>query len=300
MSLFPGSVYSSPGVLQGDLGAVGLGGGLGAGEPNLIVSTLIAASTIQTSTLVSYIVTANSVTASTISMPSGGVISGVSSISAAGAGGILNLNGGILNNVSSVNFGSGGQIVGLSTISAAGNTLAIPGSITGLTNITVSSINGTEPARALSLGTFASQGISTFNTNGFIDGAGPVFANSYNSNVLTEGNTYQITYTAGVAQQGSAGALPAPVGDSFSWTIVSGATNVKAYQITTNELAQQSQGPLSSIRESITAVFTAGSDNLTILPAYVLGSGTNYQYPSTVVSFSGAATLLDLGLVPLV
>jgi hypothetical protein len=300
MSLFPGSVYSSPGVLQGDLSAAGLGGGLGAGEANLVVSTLIAASTIQTSTLVSYIVTANSMTASTISMPAGGVISGVSSISAAGAGNILNMNGGILNNLSSVNFGSGGQIVGLSTISAAGNTLSIPGSITGLTNISVSSINGTEPATAVSLGTFATQGLSTFNTNGFVDDISPTFGYSFNSNVLTEGNTYQLSFTASVAQQGSAGALPAPVGDSFSWTIVSGATNIKAYQITTTELAQQSQGTLSSIRESVTAVFTAGGAGLQVLPGYVVGAGTNYQYPSTVVSFTGATTLIDLGLVPLV
>jgi hypothetical protein len=300
MSLFPGSVYSSPGVLQGDLGALGLGGGLGVGEPNLVVSTLIAASTIQTSTLQSFNITTTTVTASTITMPAGGIISGVSSISAAGAGNILNMNGAVLNNVSSLNFGSGGQIVGLSTIGAAGNTLAIPGSITGLTNISVSSINGAEPATAVSLGTFATQGISTFNTNGFIDNIPPQFAYSINSNVLTEGNTYQLSYTASVSQQGSAAALPAPSGDAFSWTIVSGATNIKAYQITTAELAQQSQGPLSSIRESVTAVFTAGGPGLQVLGGYVLAEGTNYQYPSTVLSFTGAATLIDFGLVPLV
>jgi hypothetical protein len=152
----------------------------------------------------------------------------------------------------------------------------------------------------VSLGTFATQGISTFNTNGFIDNTVPQFAFSVNSNILTNGNTYQLSFTASVAQQGSAAALPAPTGDSFSWSIASGATNIKAYQITTNELAQQSQGSLSSIRESVTAVFTAGSSNLLLIGGYVLGSGTNYQYPSTVLSFTGAATLIDFGLVPLV
>jgi len=300
MSLFPGSVYSSPGVLQGDIkGGLGAGAGVGAIEPNLVVSTLIAASTIQTSTLTALNMISPLVTASTITMPAGGTISGVSSITAPNL--ILNMNGAVLNNVSSVNFAANGRISGVSSITGAGagNIISIAGSISSLTNVSVSTINGVQPARALSLGTFATQSLSTFNTSGpFVDGP-PNFATSYNSNVLSTGHTYQVSYTASVAMVNSTPAFPAPTGDSFSWTIISGATNIKAYQITSQELAQQSMGQLSSIRESITAVFTAGSTNLTILPGYVLTTGTNYQYPSTLVSFTGVTTLIDLGVIPL-
>lgn len=298
MSLFPNSVYSSPGVLQADLN------NFASPAPQLqytadipsvlVVSTLIASSTIQTSTLNTTQIITDSLTASTISMPNGGTISGVSSI--VSGGGILNLNGSVLANTLAVQFGTNGAIAGLSSITATGNILAIPASVSALTNLSVSTINTNQVARASALAQPATQTISTFNTNSMINNTPPVFTGIVNTSLST-GHTYQMSYTGQVAMVGPGipGNAP-PTGDSFSWSLQSGANNIKLYQVPATEVYYQSLGQLSSIRESVTTVFTAGSGATIVVGGYQAASGTNYQYPSTAIAFTGPVTLLDLGV----
>jgi hypothetical protein len=298
MSLFPNSVYSSPGVLQADLNNFASPAPqlqYTADIPNvLVVSTLVASSTIQTSTLNTTQLITESLTASTISMPTGGTISGVSSI--VGAGGLVNMNLAVLANTLAVQFGPNGVINGISSITAAGNTLAIPTSVSGVTNLSVSTINTNQVARATAFAQFATQTQSTFNTNSMVGGVAPAFT-ILNSNVLSTGHTYQMSFTG---QVGMVSAIPGapPAGDSFSWAINGGAAGglVTLYQVPSTDVATQSAGLLSSVKESITGVFTADGNPLLLIGKYNAGTGTNYQYPSTAIAFSGPMTLLDLGV----
>jgi len=298
MSLFPNSVYSSPGVLQGDLNNFASPGPMlqyTADIPSiLVVSTLIASSTIQTSTLKTTEIITNELTASTITLANGGQIAGVSSIVA--SGGVLNFNNSILANIGNVIFASNnGRMTGLSTITASNNILSLPVAVSGVTDLGVSTINTNQVARTSAIAQFASQTQSTFNTNSLPENGPPVFP--LLNQTLSTGHTYQMSYTGQVAMVGPGiPGSPPPTGDSFSWSFQSGATNIKLYQVPATEVYYQSAGPLSSIRESVTTVFTAGAGASILLGSYQVASGTNYQYPSTTVSFTGPLTLLDLGV----
>lgn len=298
MSLFPNTVYCAPGVLQGDLNNFASPGPMlqyTADIPSiLVVSSLIASSTIQTSTLNTTQLITDTLTASTITMQNGGTLSGVSSITS-GAGAV-NFSGAVLTNIATAQFGANGRLQDISSIGAANNILTIPASVNGVSNLSVSTINTNQAARATAFAQFAAQTQSTFNTNSMIGDTAPAFT-ILNSNVLSTGHTYQMSFTGSVGMVSAIPGAP-PAGDSFSWAINGGAAGglVTLYQVPSTDVATQSVGLLSSVKESITGAFTADGNPLLLIGKYNAGAGTNYQYPSTTVSFVGPMTLLDLGV----
>ena len=298
MSLFPNSVYSSPGVLQGALSApAAVEGGAGVIPNNLVVSTLFAQDGISTlgGLSASAYVQADIITCSSINA-TGGTMIGLSSITAvAGGNSTISFSGGALTNIGAITLNEGaGAITGVSTITGQGNSINAPAQFLGVTNMTISTINSAQVPIAKVIAQFATQEQSTFNTNSMVEGVPPTFT-ILNSNALVSGHAYQLSFT-GQAAMISAVPSPPPAGDNFSWSLQSGATNIKLYQVPSTELASQSMGPLSSIRESVTSVFTAGATQLLIVGGYQAGAGTNYQYPSTSITFTGPATLVDLGV----
>jgi hypothetical protein len=266
----------------------------------LVVSTLISADGISSlSSIVAPVFSGGSLTCSTITMPNlNGAIYGLSSINANNTGaGTVNMNGASLTNLSEIIFNASGQISGVSSITAHNNTVTFNnGAITGVNNANISTVNSQTLARPRVIAQPTNQIVSTFNTNSMTDGTAPAIS-VVNTTVSTN-HVYQASFTAGVAMVQTIPGTQPPAGDNFSFTFGAGSVSYKAYQVTAPDVYTQSLGVLSSVRESITTTFTATTSNLSIVASWIAGTGTNYQYPSTSISFYSPITLLDLGVPP--
>jgi hypothetical protein len=145
MSLFAGSVYSSPGVLQGDLG------NRLPPEPyqDVQVSTILVANVMEVlgqNSISGKAMLTSSVTLSNgaIKMPAGqGQINGLGNITSFG-GSIrgISMPSTILTNMSSIQTGALSNISG---VGSPGLTFATPTAFTDIPNLNISSINGVPP-----------------------------------------------------------------------------------------------------------------------------------------------------------